>query len=66
MQRTAQFWKEKGAVLKPPATTSTFDYPGLTVLVSFFSLQKPSEGSSGADAELGSGLYITDDITLCA
>ncbi|KAK6963232.1 hypothetical protein R3P38DRAFT_3554375, partial [Favolaschia claudopus] len=62
--RTAQFWKEKGAVLKPPPTTSTYDFPGLTVLVNFFSSRKNNDGSSGADAELGSGLYITDDLTL--
>ncbi|KAJ7142069.1 hypothetical protein C8R43DRAFT_1199973, partial [Mycena crocata] len=63
LQRTAAFWKQQGSVLKPPATTSTFDFPGLTALVGSFSSQT-GDGTSGADAELGAGLYITDDLTL--
>ncbi|KAJ7109597.1 hypothetical protein C8R43DRAFT_904849, partial [Mycena crocata] len=62
VQRTAAFWKDKGAVLKPPPNVATFDFPGLTALVGFFSSQKPNDGSSKADAELGAGLYITDTL----
>ncbi|KAJ7103897.1 hypothetical protein C8R44DRAFT_345882 [Mycena epipterygia] len=55
--KTAAFWQQQGAVLKPPATTSKFDFLGL------LGLTGAGSGSSGADAELGPGLYVTDDMT---
>lgn len=47
---------QQGAILKPPETTSKFDFLGLLGL-------RGGSGNSGADAELGPGLYVTDDMT---
>ncbi|KAJ7121831.1 hypothetical protein C8R43DRAFT_959425 [Mycena crocata] len=51
---TAAFWKKQGAVLKPPSKKSFLD---------FLTLGRVGDGSSIGDAELGPGLYITDDLT---
>ena len=55
-QDTAALWKEKGQLVKPTKASGFFDFLGLG----------PSKdaGRSGADAENGPGLYVTDDIDM--
>jgi len=55
--KVAAFWKTEGELVKPPAKTVTqalFDFVnGLGTTV--------KAGTSGADQELGLGVYVTDD-----
>ncbi|KAF8868799.1 hypothetical protein CPB84DRAFT_1969153 [Gymnopilus junonius] len=52
--QTATFWEKQGFISKPPSPdNSVWDYIG--------GLITGTGGSSGADAELGPGLYVTDD-----
>ncbi|KAH9934480.1 uncharacterized protein BXZ73DRAFT_45745, partial [Epithele typhae] len=50
---TAAFWKQQGQLAKPTKATGFFDF------FDFDSNQ--AAGSSGADAENGPGVYVTDD-----
>ncbi|KDR73036.1 hypothetical protein GALMADRAFT_142731 [Galerina marginata CBS 339.88] len=54
---TADFWTNQNFISKPPSkSNSFFDFIG-----GILSPKGGSSGSSGADAELGPGLYVTDD-----
>ncbi|KZT68252.1 hypothetical protein DAEQUDRAFT_728059 [Daedalea quercina L-15889] len=50
---TAEFWKKQGWIAKPSAQLSVFEYLG-------FSRLSSGRLTSGADEQLGPGLYITD------
>ncbi|KAJ6538977.1 hypothetical protein B0H19DRAFT_1269353 [Mycena capillaripes] len=50
---TATFWASKGQLEKPVKADGFFDFIGLG--------PKSNSGTSGADAELGPGVYVTDD-----
>jgi hypothetical protein len=53
VQDTASFWEQKGQLERPVKPDGFFDYIGLG--------PRSSHGTSGADAELGPGVYVTDD-----
>jgi hypothetical protein len=55
---TAAFWAEKGQLAKPTAKTGIFDFI-------LGPKSKTPPGSSGADAEIGPGVYVTDDQDMC-
>ncbi|KAH9932705.1 uncharacterized protein BXZ73DRAFT_101247 [Epithele typhae] len=50
---TAAFWAQQGQLAKPTKADGLFDFIGLG--------PKSAAGSSGADAENGPGVYVTDD-----
>jgi hypothetical protein len=54
---TAQLWAKNGYISKPTAKTGLFDF-------NFFG-PKTAGGTSNADAELGPGLYVTDEQGTC-
>ena len=51
-QDTASFWAEKGQLERPVKSDGALDFLGLG--------PKTTAGKSGADAEIGPGVYITD------
>ena len=57
IQDTAAFWTQKGQLEKPVKADGFFDFIGLG--------PKSSSGTSGADAEIGPGVYVTDDQDMC-
>ncbi|KAJ6577590.1 hypothetical protein B0H19DRAFT_564102 [Mycena capillaripes] len=50
---TAAFWAQKGQLERPVKPDGFFDFIGLG--------PKSTSGTSGADAEIGPGVYVTDD-----
>ena len=53
-QDTAAFWESKGQLEKPVKPNGLLDFIGLGP-------KNRNAGTSGADAEIGPGVYITDD-----
>ncbi|THH17747.1 hypothetical protein EW146_g3116 [Bondarzewia mesenterica] len=51
---TASLWESSGSIVRPPGPKGVFDFLALTA----------TKGTSGADAELGPGLYIADELFL--
>ena len=54
-QDTAAFWAQKGQIEKPVKADGILDLFGLGPT------SKTAKGTSGANQEIGAGLYVTDD-----